>query len=151
TAVVSVAWREDGTVVSSGRNFAHWVWGTDGKESQRHLATDTACWSADHKALAYKSAERQVTIWEPDADKKRTLDLKDIKGGIGCLALSPDGKFLANSGGGMVYCWDALSGKQLFSGPGQKRTTQLYFSLDGKWLASRVENGFGCGLLWPAD
>jgi WD40 repeat protein/tRNA A-37 threonylcarbamoyl transferase component Bud32 len=93
--------------------------------------------------------------WEPlarwdAATGKRLPPLPAAKNGppVCCLAISPDGKYLASGSSGSnvlvkeVSVWDAVTGDLVRSLPGHGLPVNaVAFSPDGKWLASGAVDG----------
>jgi RNA polymerase sigma factor (sigma-70 family) len=119
-----------------------------------------AAYSPDSKALVTAGKDRTVRLWDlatgqelrrfawseaAQASKAPRFDegltqrweqqlWEDLA--LGCqAALSPDGKTVAASQGGVVCLWETASGRKLRQlQTGQKRLDQLAFSADGKSL-----------------
>jgi WD40 repeat protein len=95
-----------------------------------------------------------IRLWDVATDKElRRLPTPrpaaPALGGISALALSPDGKALATSGGGGLRLWDLPSGRAVhaFGGRSRRYPGRVTFSPDGKRVASVHE---GAVRLWDA-
>src|SRR5207248_3118020 len=76
-----------------------------------------------------------VRLWDGFTGKK----LRDLDRRGGCLAFSPDGKFLATGGdtNRLISLWDPATGRELRRWPAHETSvTALAFAADGKTLAS---------------
>jgi WD40 repeat protein len=146
TGIVEVSWHSDDTLVSTDSNNALWIWeASTGKALHSHKGKRPYHWSVDRKMMVYTSGVKEVTFWEPQGNRARSLALKEHSGAIGSCALSPDGKLLITGGDGLLHCWAPDSGKLLATHstlPGwPHKTTALYFSPDGKVLIARRLHG----------
>jgi WD40 repeat protein/3',5'-cyclic AMP phosphodiesterase CpdA len=100
-------------------------------------ATDIA-FSLDGDLLAAADRASGVRIWRIDGDPASQLD-PELVGRVNGVAFSPDGSMLA-SAGQEVHLWDLESRTRVAELSGhQARVRQVYFSSDGKLLASAEE------------
>jgi WD40 repeat protein len=84
--------------------------------------------------LAAGAHADHIDLWEVRTDRRRRLTHAGTKPTIiSYLALSPDGKTLASSGGGMLRFWDTASGKETASLA--TSAGELTFAPDGRTLA----------------
>jgi WD40 repeat protein len=151
--VVDVGWQSDKVLVSTSQRGGvrtMWVWEAgSGKTLHSHeVKGAVTSWSADRKLLAYKSGDNPVTLWDAATNRTRSLALKEHQG-LGCLALSPDGKLLGSGGRKAVQLWDTASGELLSTGK-ESSVIWVHFSPDGKTLASGVVGGRWVSL-WKID
>src|SRR5205085_11344217 len=89
-----------------------------------------------------------LRVWDPETSQK-ALTLLGHKSQVECVAISPDGQYLASAagdwdGGGSRYVngelriWDAKSGRTVFNREAQASgVTCVAFSPDGRYLATR--------------
>jgi WD40 repeat protein len=142
--VSSVAFSPDGKRLVSGSGdgtVREWDAAT-GKESlfslKGHLdAIQGVAFGPDGKLLTGASGY-QTMVWDAATGQ---LALR-IKGAVGCVAFSPNGRRLASAGGGdTVQMWDAATGQLILTLKGHtSRVASVCFSPDGKRIASASED-----------
>jgi RNA polymerase sigma factor (sigma-70 family) len=95
--------------------------------------------SADGKTLASRAHARAIHIW--DVGTGRLLNqFPGSPDGHMNVALSPDGKTVADAGAAGICLWDVASGKERDRFPtGDRQILSLAFSPDGRLLASGGE------------
>jgi WD40 repeat protein len=80
---------------------------------------------------------KQVRLWRAAAGGLRYSPVRSLRYPIGALALAPDGKTLASTGGDTIRLWEVLTGQRIRTFSGHCGDTQsLAFAPDGKKLAS---------------
>jgi WD40 repeat protein len=98
------------------------------------------------RRLATTSNDRTIKVWDTDTGEL----IQSFPGhteGVANIAYSPDGHFLASTGmgrpapgkpaKGQVSIWDAATGKQVHSLPGDTQwSTGIAYSPDGRWLST---------------
>jgi WD40 repeat protein/serine/threonine protein kinase len=102
---------------------------------EHKVAVRAVVYSADGKRLASAAGDGSVKVW--DADRGTVIYSWRQRHAVTCLALSPDGRFLAAGGEDGVRVWDA-AGKDVpwyMTLPTGVRVTGLAFSPDSKRLA----------------
>ena len=136
------------------------------------VETGTACFTITHQdsvssttfspdgtLLATSSSDATATLWHIDTAEIRwtfthekheesvTFDPEYVetfnRGGIGYIAFSPDGKYVATVGQRMDYCtalWDVETGEQLWCVTHEKPTDTVAFSPDGMSMATYYED-----------
>ena len=136
------------------------------------VETGTACFTITHQdsvssttfspdgtLLATSSSDATATLWHIDTAEIRwtfthekheesvTFDPEYVetfnRGGIGYIAFSPDGKYVATVGQRMDYCtalWDVETGEQLWCVTHEKPTDTVAFSPDGTSMATYYED-----------
>lgn len=111
----------------------------------------------NNNILATGRLDNTINLWDlGEGVRKKTL--RGQKGGLNCLAFSPDGKTLASGGegefirgedgnlrrdNGVFHVWDAVKGKRKhrFSGENMFDIWSVAFSPDGSLLASGDQFG----------
>ena len=111
--------------------------------------SNLAAFSPDGKTLADTSGAGKVYLWT--IPSHRLAGTVHIPGRTTGMAISPDGKLLAEVTGGnsdKVYLWDLSTGKEaaVITDPGGTGTASAAFSPDGKTLA--IGDGDGSTYLW---
>jgi WD40 repeat protein len=141
--VLAVAWSPDGkTVASTGNDMRMRFWdAATGKERAR--AADMSdgvplpiTYLPDGSALVGLHST-YCTLYDP-ATGKRLRSFTPALRSLVCVAVSPDGKRVAGSGGGAhaLEVWDSATG-QLLGAEGHRQTvTCLAFTADGRALFS---------------
>jgi WD40 repeat protein len=76
-------------------------------------------WSPDGKRLAATCEDKHIYLLNAE-DGKQTLTIPTPHGYHWPVAFAPDGNTLYSGGSGMVWRWDAATGKQLFPNPDDK-------------------------------
>ena len=136
------------------------------------VETGTACFTITHQdsvssttfspdgtLLATSSSDATATLWDIDTaeirwtftherqEKSVTFDSGHVetfnRGGIGNIAFSPDGKYVATVGQRMDYSavlWDVETGEQLWCVTHEKRIDAVAFSPDGTSVATYHED-----------
>ena len=91
-----------------------------------------------------------ITLWETTTGKERCR-FRAPQGGVECLAVAPDGRWLATGGGDeTVRLWDVIAGKLRRGLVGHTGAVKvLAFSPDGKRLASG--SGDQTVFLWDVE
>lgn len=116
-----------------------------GQETNIFGDVSAVAWSPDGSRLATAKG-RQVKVWDPASGQAvTTFDASDQVSSVSCLSYSPDGKQLAGSGGetglrvgGLVFIWDAATGKEI------KTLPELPFG--SKWVVFINDKTVACGL-----
>jgi WD40 repeat protein len=99
---------------------------------EEHTSSVTRIGFATSNRLA-SSSEKEIIYW--DVEKKQKLHSFPTEGGY--VAVSPNGKHLADRSGKEIRLWDAESGKEFPSLKGHhKNVSRINFSPDGRTLAS---------------
>ena len=99
--------------------------------------------SKDEKFLLIGA--KKLMVWDIAASRS-VLDLEVSKGGVSCLAVSPDGETIAFSCPGSIELWRWESGEQpttLVEIPHHRQAMTLNFSHDGSQLAASIDGEFG--------
>jgi RNA polymerase sigma factor (sigma-70 family) len=139
----SLAFSPDGQFLAINHNDRVGVWSVATREQYRSIGVKDArglTFSPDGRTLATGNPNNGVTLWEVTAAKER-LRLKppDSDSWSGILHFSPDGRYLATTGGltKTVYLWDARTGELVHRFAGHQSLLEaLAFSADGRVLAS---------------
>jgi WD40 repeat protein len=101
--------------------------------------------SADGKCLIAASADRHIRTWDVASAKLLHTTKLEGKAGPGqCVDHSPDGRFFTCIDNGVLYFWDAQTGKELKRVPvalprQSPYVHYLYFSPDGRMLAMGID------------
>jgi WD40 repeat protein len=136
------------SVARDGKTFAALDFGTvyvgtisSGKLSkpafQSGDTSTSVALSADGQILAAASGKTfQVRLWDLRTGK-RVQRCTGHQAMVDCLALSPDGRYLASGAqDGTMRLWDLASGKELFQGKDNTLVGSVAFSPNGKVLAT---------------
>lgn len=104
-------------------------------------ATPTPGW-----VLASAGDDMTIRLWEP-ATGATVATLRGHRDFVTCLALSPNGRWLASGSRGttdqerVVCLWDIANGRLLHTFPHGAWVNTVGFSSDGQWLASGDQAG----------
>jgi eukaryotic-like serine/threonine-protein kinase len=168
-SVGGVAFSPDGSrLASAGEDGAVRIWdvaaGHDILVLKGHTQGVTAvAFYRDGRRLASTSRDGTVRVWDVvggqqvltnegpekdeagtviDADKREVRLYRPRRHGIGCVAFSPDWKWLATAGEDKsVKVWDSAAGREIFSLLGHTHSVwAVTFSPDGKRLASASDD-----------
>jgi RNA polymerase sigma factor (sigma-70 family) len=139
----SLAFSPDGQFLAINHNDRVGVWSVATGEQYRSIGVKDASgltFAPDGRTLATGNPNNGVTLWEVTAAKER-LRLKppDSDCWSGILHFSPDGRYLATTGGvtKTVCLWDARTGELIHRFTGHENGLEaLAFSADGRVLAS---------------
>ena len=113
-------------------------------------------WIVSASGTAYDDAGKddraEVKIWDVDSGRERLkLDGDPLVGTVQCVAISPDGKWIATGGGyykpelaARLTLWNAATGKQVRMWRGEGNTVMaVAFHPDGKTLAAGYGRYYG--------
>ncbi|HEY7330694.1 MAG TPA: sigma-70 family RNA polymerase sigma factor [Gemmataceae bacterium] len=96
--------------------------------------------SPDGKMLASTGGGSMIRLWDAATGKQLFL-LNTRLGGVGSLAFSPDGKWLAGGGAGAIHVWDTATRMLLRTLPAPKTANYtVAFSADSRRLAAGGRN-----------
>ena len=162
--ITSITFSPNGQFIATGsRDAMATLWDVE---------TGTACFTITHQdsvssitfspdgtLLATSSSDATATLWHIDKAEIRwtfthekheesvTFDPEYVetfnRGGIGDIAFSPDGKYVATVGQRMDYCtalWDVETGEQLWCVTHEKPIDTVAFSPDGTSMATYYED-----------
>src|SRR5262249_38399137 len=115
--VMAVVFSRDGKLLASGCfEKVVRVWDTATAKEVKQFKHDdyfrTVLFSDDGKLLAYGGINAEQRVWELATGK--VLFKQDNRGGrspLDSLAISPDGKFLAEGNVGRIQIWNLVTGK----------------------------------------
>ena len=122
-SVTSTTFSPDGTLLATGSS--------DATATLWHIDTEEIRWTFTHERQ-----EKSVTF---DSGHVETFN----RGGIGHIAFSPDGQYLATAGQRMDYStilWDVETGEQLWCVTHEKPIDAVAFSPDGTSMATYYED-----------
>merc|ERR1711974_152364 len=103
---------------------------------EKHGGINCLAVASNQTTVITAGQEKTLTYWDlRAADPVRTVELDEE---VMSVSLSPDNRFLATAGTGMVVkLWDINSGGEVSRGIGHSRVIQkVAFSPDGKQLVS---------------
>ncbi|HEX2915391.1 MAG TPA: hypothetical protein VH186_31810 [Chloroflexia bacterium] len=110
-----------------------------------YLPVGNLVFSPDSRLLAYsEDSTGTLKFWDLAASKEvHSIDIrnKDNSGekssiSIRSMSYSPDGKYIATTGGGILQVWQVDNGQRVAVLDGQGYTRSLAFSRDGKYLVA---------------
>lgn len=115
--------------------------------------TTSLLWLPDHATLAV--GRRSQVLLIDAVTGRRKAQMRGPTSGVGCMAVSPDGRTLAcGEGDGTIRLFDlATEQERLLLHGHTAPVTDLAFRADGKMLSSASQRGNGGGevLLWDSD
>jgi WD40 repeat protein len=140
--ILAMAYSPDGRALATG--------GMDGMICLWDLVTGNLRSALDHKAgwvcrLVFSPdgahSDKSIRLWEL-ATAREVRRLSGYAGGyVSSLAISPDGRTLAATGGaGTILLWETAAGRQLHRMTGQARDAKLAFVPDERTMVSVGED-----------
>lgn len=148
-----VAWSSNGTQLASveGQNIIIWDVGTKQRIQvlEGHMSHPRQLfWLSDGITLISSSVFDTVWLWDIALGEKRHLERFD--GFLTCIAISPEGKYVASgTSSGRILIWDTVSGQLRFQlDANGDQVGSLAWSPDGHYLASIEMDNNGIALVW---
>jgi WD40 repeat protein/tRNA A-37 threonylcarbamoyl transferase component Bud32 len=134
-------------LLSWGWNLIAKIWNVEsGKELLRMAADGMGHFSLDDRWVNLNRVPRCVSISEfADARECRAYHFQSRSGGTHCLALSPDGRWMASGHRDGLRLWNLATGRQ-FHHPEAGETSGLQFAPDGQSLITQAGNALWS---WP--